>query len=143
MKKIITLFICLLLLFTLSACASSSSEPEPDFEDEMSGMEDEGFPEDPGPALSNTHNQTLVAAFTPAGAYIHSDVESMLVLESKQSMSEMIAFCLEAAENLGIELSDIDETLSDLWIYNGTLGDLTIHIELRDDGDSVNLMLLY
>ena len=149
MKKIILICLCGLMMAVLSACASAPApEPAPD-EDEMGGWEeemtgDEGFPEDMFvPDLSNTYNEDLVAAFTPDDAYIHSDVESMLVLESKKSMSDMITFCLAAVERLGIEKIDIDDTDPGFWVFNGSFKDLSVHIELRDDGGSVNLMLLY
>ena len=133
------------MLLTLSACASApSAEPGPDYDDEMGGWEDEGFPDDMFvPDLSNTHNDDLVAAFTPDDAIIHSDIESMLVLESKKSMPDMIAFCLAAIEKLGIKKTDIDDSRTGFWVFDGSFEDLSIHIELRDDGGSVNLMLLY
>jgi len=149
MKKMILVFLSLFILFALSACAPASvpepvPEPTPDYEDEMAGWDDEGFPDDLFvPDLSNTHDDALVAAFTPEGATIHSDVESMLVLETKRSLPDMIAFSLSAAEKLGITQTAIDESRTGFWIYDGKLGDLSIHVELRDDGGSVNLMLLY
>ena len=151
MNKTIIVLLCFLLILGLSACASTP-EPEsvPDQDDEIGNWEDEmaggeeGFPDDMFvPDLSDTHNEDLVAAFTPDGAYIHSDIESMLVLTSEKPMPYMIDFCLAAAEKLGIQKTDVDDSNPGFWTYNGTLGNLSIHIELRDDGDSVNLMLLY
>jgi len=111
-------------------------------EEEMTG--DEGFPDDMfTPEFSHTYNEALVAAFTPEGAKIHSDIESMLVLESEKSMPDMIAFCLAAVEKLGITKTDVDESNPVFWIFDGSFGELSIHIELRDDGGSVNLMLRY
>jgi len=143
MKKILLLCFFFLVLFTLSTCASAPTpEPVPDYEDEMA--ESEGFPDDLFvPDLSNTYNEDLVAAFTPDDAYIHSDIESMLVLKSEKSMTDLIAFCLAAADKLGIKQTAIDDENPGLWTYDGTLDDLAIHVELRDDGGSVNLMLLY
>jgi len=132
---------CFLTLLAIAACAPASA---PDEDEDMAGWEDEGFPEDSfTPDFSDTHNEALVAAFTPEGATVHSDVESMLVLTTDKSMADMIAFCMAAVENMGIVMSDIDDTSSGFWVFNGSFGNLSIHIELRDDGDSVNLMLLY
>jgi len=156
---------CSLVLIALAACrqepqpettpspdmppvSTPSSEPAPDNggngEEIMGDDDSHSWIDDDSPELSYSHNEILVAALTPEDAYIHSDIESMLVLMSEKTMDELIAFCLAAVDELDAELIDIDESQAGYWIYNGSLGEsLPLHIELRDDGGSVNMMVLY
>jgi len=114
-------------------------------EDEMTGdEEDHPWIEDDPHDFSYTHDEAIVAALTPDDAYIHSDVESMLVLMSHMSLDEFIAFCLNAVDELGASVISIDDSRAGFWVFDGSLeGDIHLHIELRDDGDSVNMMVLY
>ena len=128
MKKFILLSLCFALIFTLAACAQEppaeelpesepeivEPSPEPiDFseEEEMTGdEEDHPFIDDDPHEFSNTHNEAIVDALTPEDAYIHSDVESMLVLMSHMSLDEFIDFCLNAVDELGVADIIIDDS---------------------------------
>jgi len=163
LKRIIPFILSCTLIFVLAACGQEpiveeqelepiivEPSPEPDFdvifeEDEMTGdEEDHPWIEDEPHEFSYTHDEAIVAALTPDDAYIHSDVESMLVLMSHMPMNEFIAFCLNAVDELGATEVTIDESRNGFWVFDGLLDDdIHLHIELRDDGDSVNMMVLY
>jgi len=133
-------------------------DPEPDydeleeevtdydeFEEEMTDADYHGLPDDYEiPEFTGIHNPEIVAALTPEDAYIHTDEPSFLVLTSEKSKADLIDFVLAAAEELGATLVDTYEPWDDSWAYLGTLpnGD-QLYVELRDDGESVNIMVLY
>jgi len=163
LKKTIPLLLSCLLMLTIVACGQEQpieepevtedlpvAEPSPDLsdidhEEEMTGdEEDHPWIDDDVQDFSYTYNESIVAALTPDDAYIHSDVESMLVLMSSMSLEEFIVFCLNAVDELGATTISIDDSRSGFWIFDGSMDeDMHLHIELRDDGDSVNMMVLY
>jgi len=163
MKRFAIFLLSYVLILALTACGQEQPpeepqvietpviEPSPEptpadiIEEEITGEEeDHPWIEDDSPEFSYTHNEEIVAALTPDDAVIHSDIESMLVLASRMSMDEFIAFCIAAVEELGATEISIDDSGAGFWIYDGSLDDdIHLHIELRDDGDSINMMVLY
>jgi len=114
--------------------------PDTDGGDDSEGNPDEINP----PGISGARNEALVKIFTPDGAEVYTDVESELILKSEMSMPDMIAFCLAAADEIGAEQIEIDESRAGLWVYSGIYGEnLTLTIDLRDDGNSVNMLITY
>jgi len=158
MKKIFCLCFVLLLAFAITACKQSTeSSASPtvstpiteltpgnttDVDDEN---EDEGNPDEIDiPSFSGVRNEKLVEAFTPEDAEVYTDVESSLIFKSGMSMSDMIEFCLAAADEIGAQQVEIDESRAGYWVYTGTYGEnLTLSVELRDDGDSVSALVEY
>jgi len=161
MKKIITFCVCCILLLAVAACGqggqpettpspSPTASPTPPNgnenggDEEMTGDEEKGIPDENGFEFTHTHNEELVAAFTPDGAVINADIESFLALTTEKSMDEMIDFVLAVAEELGVTLVEIEEPRPDNWVYKGVLEDgMPIQVELRDDGLYTSMMVLY
>jgi len=156
--KLIALCVACLLPLGLVACGQDQAPatptqtltdlPSPDQTD-LPWEEDMGneqpFPTDwVFPDSTQTHNPVLVAAFTPEGAVVHADVESMLTLSTDLSLDEMIAFCLAAVAEVGATKVSIDHAVPGFWTYSGVLeGNLPLTVELRDDGDTTALILTY
>jgi len=117
-----------------------TDEPwEEDMSNEQPMPTDMVFPE-----TTQTHDPELVAAFTPEGATVHADVESMLTLSSEMSLDEMIAFTLAAAEQVGASQNSIDSAVPGFWTYSGTLeGNQPLTVELRDDGPTTAMIVSY
>jgi len=167
--RIFGVLLCVVMLLALVGCTQQSEpevepetlpetiEPEempevdpivPDleFEEEMTDADYHGLPDDTVFfETTGTHNPEIVAAFTPADAYVHTDVESFLVLTSQMSMMELIDVVFAGANELGATLYAIEEPFPDTWVYIGTLPNGNpIQVTVRDDGElGVNLMVEY
>ena len=149
MKKILAMLLCLIMALTLCACGGDKAEENavevenPNIEEDF-GDED-GFPDFVVPETSPERNEELIAAFTPEGAEVISDVEGELILHSTMSIEALTAFYTEAIAELGAaETSeDFDSVFGD-WVYTGTYGaGKTLVVCLRDDGGYMSILVNY
>jgi len=96
------------------------------------------------PDLSGERNEALVAAFTPQNAEIITDTEETVIMRSKQSMTNLKAFYLAALDELGATQTALQDITEDYWVYSGVYDEkYMLIIELRDDGESVNIIIIY
>lgn len=120
-KKIGTLFISFIMLLMLASCVEVH-DPVQDVE----------------------RNEVLVSLLTPQDAEIITNIEDLLILDSKRSLPELIDFYKFILFELGAEETGINDKREGIWIFSG-IYDRTkpITIEMRDSIDHVRVYVIY
>ena len=120
-KKIIIVFLACSLLLILPACGGLDRS-----------------------ARDTGRNETLIAILTPEGAEVVTDVEDLLILDSLMPLSELIDFYKTVLVELYIQETGLNDSREGIWIYSGIFeGTKPITIEMRDNGESVRIYIIY
>jgi hypothetical protein len=103
----------------------------------------------------------VLTFFVPEDATIVSHIDDFLLLNSTQSLSELIEFYENAfLRLLDVNESEIDDTRDGIWIFSGVYNGIHIHqkapgfdeedyrerpfiVELRDNGESIDIEIIY
>ncbi|MDR3149242.1 MAG: hypothetical protein LBT88_04410 [Oscillospiraceae bacterium] len=161
-KKTVVLFLCLELALAFASCSNRtikpsatpkptqevlpSNSPAPAETPEMNEDDEEELnpSEMTLPEFSDDRNEELVAAFTPEDVTVYTDIAGSIILESKQSLTELIDFYKNAAKDLGASETSVDESGGNSWAYAGTYDNgKMLTVSLRDDGGTVAVLITY
>ena len=95
------------------------------------------------PQMAN-EDETLAALFTPDGAEVTTNIEDLLILDSTQSLTELIDFYKSVLSVLYVQETGLNDKRDGIWIYSGIYdGSKPITIEMRDGGEAVRVYIIY
>jgi hypothetical protein len=83
-------------------------------------------------ALNTDSAQALTVFLTPENAEIISHTDNLIILESEQTVPELILFYEDVFNKLGLNEYEIDDEQDGIWIFSGVYKG--IHNHIRDGG---------
>ena len=119
-RRVILLCLACAMLITSAACGVLQRPQDPD------------------------ESGTLSSLLTPEGAVVITNLEDLLILDSTQTLPELIDFYKAVLRELYAQETGLNDRHDGVWIYSGIYeGVNPITIELRGGGENVRIYIIY